>query len=256
LIESISELSVALNDAGSRLLVARGAPAAILSALTAAAGGGPGAVVVAQDEHDLASARAQEQVRKAVEAGGSKLELVWGDTTYHVDDMLPGIGNDDDDDDDDDFPLDSPCLTSLIHSLASLLSSHCYCVHSRSREHTHEQLPFPPPCLPQPCNKHEVGRASSSSSSSLTITNPPPSGLEGLPQARGAFGVVAERSGDPRWPIAPPGADGVRLTAGAWFEGGTTCRDVLDKAGVDVLTLDQAGEEMTLTGRRASSILN
>jgi len=58
---------------------------------------------------------------------------------------------------------------------------------------------------------------------------------------------VAERSGDPRWPIAPPGAGGLCLNAGAWFEGSSMCKVALEKAGVDVLTLDRAGEgEMML----------
>lgn len=52
-------------------------------------------------------------------------------------------------------------------------------------------------------------------------------GLDALPEARGAFGVVAERSGDPRWPLPPPPAGS--LGEGTWFE---ACQEALRSAGV------------------------
>lgn len=82
LIESVQDLKKNLREYGSDLIVQLGAAEETLPKLVK-----PGSIVLAQAEVTSEESDTEVAVRKALEKSSSKLELVWGSTLYHRDDV-------------------------------------------------------------------------------------------------------------------------------------------------------------------------
>lgn len=87
LLESVADLKARLRAAGSDLLVALGRPEEVLPGLLTERGSSHKTVVIAQSEVTSEETAVERKVKSAVGAAGGKLELWWGSTMYHLDDL-------------------------------------------------------------------------------------------------------------------------------------------------------------------------
>lgn len=83
LLESVADLKERLRGIGSDLLVTMGPPEETLPPLT----GGKGTLVLAQAEVTSEETRAEAAVAAALAASNARLELRWGSTLFHLDDL-------------------------------------------------------------------------------------------------------------------------------------------------------------------------
>jgi deoxyribodipyrimidine photo-lyase len=83
LLESVLDLKSRLRSVGSDLLITMGPPEKILSDYAA----GQNTIVLAQSEVTSEEIRAEKAVKSALKAKKSKLELYWGSTLFHIDDL-------------------------------------------------------------------------------------------------------------------------------------------------------------------------
>jgi deoxyribodipyrimidine photo-lyase len=82
LLESVLDLKTRLRGVGSDLLITMGPPEKVLPNYT-----GQQTLVLAQSEVTSEETRAERAVKSALKANGSKLELYWGSTLFHIDDL-------------------------------------------------------------------------------------------------------------------------------------------------------------------------
>jgi deoxyribodipyrimidine photo-lyase len=82
LLESVADLKRQLQSIGSDLLLFHDKPESVIPRLMK-----PGAEVLAQEEVCSEELRVDRRVRSAIKAQGGKLELIWGATMYHKDDL-------------------------------------------------------------------------------------------------------------------------------------------------------------------------
>lgn len=81
LLESVLDLKQRLRGVGSDLLVAMGPPEEVIPPLAT------GGAVLAQSEVTSEETRAEAAVQRALKRAGGKLELHWGSTLFHKDDL-------------------------------------------------------------------------------------------------------------------------------------------------------------------------
>lgn len=82
LLESVIDLKSRLRDIGSDLLIAMGPPEEILPPLA-----GPESSILAHSEVTSEEIRAETAVRRRGKSVGASLELFWGNSLYHIDDL-------------------------------------------------------------------------------------------------------------------------------------------------------------------------
>ncbi|KAI7840945.1 hypothetical protein COHA_005375 [Chlorella ohadii] len=87
LLESVLDLKRQLRALGSDLVIAMGRPEEVLPGLVTERGSGSRTTVIAQSEVTSEETGVERKVKSAVAAAGGKLELWWGPTMYHLDDL-------------------------------------------------------------------------------------------------------------------------------------------------------------------------
>ncbi|KAI3426359.1 hypothetical protein D9Q98_008731 [Chlorella vulgaris] len=87
LLESVADLKQQLRAIGSDLMICMGRPEEVLPGLMTERGSGGKTCVLAQSEVTSEELAIERRVKAAVGGAGGKLELLWGNTLFHLDDL-------------------------------------------------------------------------------------------------------------------------------------------------------------------------